>query len=63
MDGRDHAGAHAAGGGFGDELAHRAPGGDDIVDKTAPAIVETLEAVVPLPLDLVVALVDQAVEG
>ena len=44
------------------EIAAIEEGVDDVVKQTAPAAVGPLEAIVPLALDLVVALVDQVVE-
>ncbi len=38
VDGRDHAGANPLDGGFGDELAHRAPGGAAKLAEELPAM-------------------------
>jgi hypothetical protein len=45
------------------EVAAVDEGVDDTVDQAAPAAVGRLEALLPLPLDLLVALLHQAVEG
>lgn len=45
------------------EVAAVDEGVDDTVDEAAPAAVGRLEALLPMPLDLFVALLHQAVEG
>jgi len=45
------------------EVAAVDEGVDDAVDEAAPASVGRLEALLPSPLDLLVALLHQTVEG